>query len=257
MEVAPVVSVVIPVYERSLTLKDAIESVFMQDYAGVIETIVVDDGSSDFVFNSLKPYFSRIKYFKLAVNSGVSTARNVGIRKACGKYLAFLDSDDIFLPSKISIQMDSLLRRGLSVSHSDEFWYKRDRFINQSSKHKRYGGDIFCSILDFCRVSPSSLLVHKDVFETVGLFDESLRVCEDYEWSLRCALKYEFDYVQKKLLIKRAVTDNSLSASIKYIESLRLDILNDFVKKYGHILDARKFAALNAEIERKNSIVKR
>lgn len=257
MESEPVVSVVIPVYERSSTLKDAIESVFMQNYGGTIETVVVDDGSSSFVFDAIKPYLFRIKYIRLAVNSGVSAARNEGIRQAGGRYVAFLDSDDIFLPSKISVQMESLLRKGLSVSHTNEFWYKKDRFINQGSKHKRYGGDIFCNILDFCRVSPSSLLASKDVFERVGLFDESLRVCEDYEWSLRCAQKYEFDYIPKKLLIKRAITDNSLSASIKYIESLRLDILNDFAKKYGSLLDTEKSASLEAEIERKNSIVKR
>lgn len=256
MGLSPTVSVAIPVYERSSTLKDAIESVFMQDYHGTVEIIVIDDGSSPFVFQCLKPYLSRIKYIRLNLNSGVSAARNAGISVARGEYVAFLDSDDIFLPQKISVQIASLRKSGLSVSHSDEFWYKRDRFINQGAKHARYGGDIFSCILDFCRVSPSSLVVRKEVFEVVGFFDESLRVCEDYEWSIRCALRYNLEYIRKKLLIKRAITDNSLSGSIKYIESLRLDILNNFKKTHAHLLSDERYMTLNAEIERKSSIVK-
>lgn len=252
----PPVAVVIPVYGRLITLRDAIESIFMQDYQGSVEVIVVDDASESDVRFCLEPYLSRIIYLRLHENSGVSAARNLGILNSTADFIGFLDSDDIFLPSKIKIQIENLLKNGLLVSHTNEFWYKTERFINQGRKHKRYGGKIFTNVLDICRVSPSSLVVHKEVFKDIGFFDEELMVCEDYEWTLRCALKYDFDYIEEKLLIKRAITDNSLSASIKNIESIRLNILKDFKNKYGGSLAGEESLALNAEIARKSGIVK-
>lgn len=251
----PFVSVVIPVYERTFHLRDALESVFMQDIPAKPEIIVADDASSGRVYESLKPYFKRIKYIRLEKNSGVSAARNAGIKNASGAYVAFLDSDDIFLPSKLRLQIENLMLQGLAVSHTNEFWYRKDRFVNQGIRHSRYAGNIFTKILDICRVSPSSLLVKKSVFNKVGFFDEGLRVCEDYEWCLRCSLEFPFDYLTKKVLIKRAVTDNSLSSSIKYIESIRLDILKKFYVKYASRLDGEKRRAVLKELERKEKIV--
>lgn len=252
----PPVAVIVPVYGRGLIIRDAIESIFLQDYQGDIEVIVVDDASDNCIRSCLASYMSRIKYFRLDKNSGVSAARNAGISCSTAEYIGFLDSDDIFLPSKITLQIENLSASGLSISHTNEFWYKKDRFINQGKKHQRYGGKIFAKVLDMCRVSPSSLLVHKDVFKDIGLFDEGLRVCEDYEWTLRCALKYDFCYMEEKLLIKRAITDNSLSASIQNIESIRLNILKSFENKYGASLSDGELLALRAELARKNTIVK-
>ena len=142
------------------------------------------------------------------------------------------------------------------ISHTNEFWYKKDRFINQNKKSKRYGGKILDKILDKCRVSPSSLIVERKVFEKCGLFDETLDVCEDYEISLRFVLQYEIGYLDKNLIIKRAIEENSLSAAINHIEYIRYNILKNFYEKYEDRFNREEKEALLCELQRKNSIIK-
>ncbi len=248
------VSAVIPVYNRTETLKDAVESVLFQDYPD-IEIIVVDDGSEPDLTACLKPYMNMIRFIRLDENKGVSRARNEGIKAAEGEFIAFLDSDDVWLPFKISHQMEILSREGTKVCHTNEFWYRRDRFINQSGKHARYGGRIFPKILDICRISDSSVIISREVFETAGMFDESMRVCEDYDLFLRIAALYEISYSEKKCIIKRSVTNDQLSASINHIESVRLDSLRKFLRTFSNLSPEDTAHALK-EAERKEQIVK-
>jgi glycosyltransferase involved in cell wall biosynthesis len=228
-----------------------VESVFAQSHpAG--EVIVVDDGSSAETYESLKPYLPALRYIHMEENRGVSAARNLGVSAAKGKYIAFLDSDDIFLPDKLAAQLP--LMKEASASHTDEHWFRRDRFVNQGAAHSKYGGEIFCKILDKCRISPSSFMIEKALFEGLGGFNENLRVCEDYEFFLRLASKHSVAYLPKKLIIKRAVAENSLSAGIKYIESIRLGILEDFAAQMEP--DSSQKECLLSEIARKRGIVK-
>ena len=121
--------------------------------------------------------------------------------------------------------------------------------------HHQNGGYIFDKILDKCRISPSSLIVHKSVFDKSGYFNEDLKVCEDYEISLRFALKYKIGYLEKKLIIKRAVEENSLSAGICHIEYIRYEILEKLYRKINNTLDLNSKNALIREIERKKQII--
>lgn len=248
------IAVIIPVYNRANTIRDAIESIFIQDT--VSEIIIIDDASDDNLIHTLEPYSSRIKYYYLNQNKGVSTARNIGVDIAQSRYIAFLDSDDIFINKKIETQLLFMISNKLKISHSNEFWYKNDRYINQNRGSARYGGYIFDKVLDKCRVSPSSLIIERELFLSAGGFDESLRVCEDYEFILRVAPFNEIGYIDEKLIIKRAITDNQLSSSIKYIESIRLDILQTFKTRYYNKLSNDDKSVLDNEIERKFSIVK-
>lgn len=245
----PSVSVVIPVYGRNLLIKDALESVFMQKYPAA-EVIVCDDGSPCSISSSIKPYLSKIVYIRSESNRGVSAARNMGIKAAKGDYVAFLDSDDLWLPDKLALQISRMEEGGFSLSHTNEHWYKRGKWLNQGAKHKRYGGYIFSKVLDMCRVSPSSLIIRKGV----GFFDESLRVCEDYEFILRMSLQYDIHYLDKKLLIKRAITEDQLSGSIKHIESVRLGILERFALLQRDMISDENKSALQKEISRKRTI---
>ena len=197
-----------------------------------------------------------IRLIKLNENKGVSFARNTGIKAASGEYIAFLDSDDLFLPEKLEYQINYMKENNLLISHTDEFWYRKDRWINQGKSNKRYGGYIFDKILDKCRISPSSLIVHKSVFDEAGYFNEDLRVCEDYEISLRFALKYKIGYLEKKLIIKRAVEENSLSAGISHIEYIRYEILEKLYRENANILDKNTKIILINELERKKNIIK-
>ncbi len=249
------VSVIIPVYNRTFSIRDALESVFIQSIKPS-EIIVIDDGSSFDMALYLKNYMQHIHLIKLNENKGVSFARNTGIKAASGDYIAFLDSDDLFLPKKLEYQINYMVENGLYISHTDEFWYRKDRWVNQGKNNNRYGGYIFDKIIDKCRISPSSLIVHKSVFDEAGYFDEDLRVCEDYEIALRFALKYKIGYLEKKLIIKRAVEENSLSANIEHIEYIRYKILEKMYRNNANLLDINTNLILIKELERKKNIIK-
>lgn len=246
------VSVVIPVFNRVSTLKDAVESILLCGY-GAADIIVTDDGSSIDIEGALRLYFPRAKYIRLDNNLGVSAARNAAIKASDSQYIAFLDSDDLWLPGKLALQINRLAESRLALSHTGEYWYRNGVFIDNDKKLERFGGDIFEKVLDKCRVSPSTMVVRRDVFEKVGLFDERLRVCEDYEFILRASLHYSVDYIPLKFVIKRAVTGGSLSM-IPHIESVRLQILERFINEQP--LSDNKRRAVEAEIARKRQIVK-
>jgi glycosyltransferase involved in cell wall biosynthesis len=247
-------TVIIPVFNRTSTLKTAIESVLCQKTFMRYEIIVVDDGSDESVMQALRPYFSRIRYIRVAKNRGVSAARNLAIQKSKGDFIAFLDSDDIWLPDKLQSQYRTMKNEKTAVCHTNEFWYRKDRFVNQGKKHERYGGDIFDKVLDFCRISPSSVMIRRDVFYECGFFDENMRVCEDYDLWLRICSKYKVSYMPEKLIIKRAVTDDQLSDTIQNIEYIRLVSLARFVR-CKVLSPSQKLSAVK-EIARKYDIIK-
>ncbi|MDR2870922.1 MAG: glycosyltransferase family 2 protein, partial [Deferribacteraceae bacterium] len=226
------VSAIIPCYNRPQLVKAAIESIFCQHdiSPAEIEIIVVDDGSKPCL--DLSAYIPRISLIRQN-NMGVSAARNAGVNAAQGEFIAFLDSDDIWLADKLAQQLGFMQKHGALVSHTDELWLRQGRWVNQGRQHQRYGGDILCKILDKCRVSPSSLMVRKDFFKAIGGFDEQLRVCEDYELCLRMAAQTKIYYLEERLLVKRAI-DASLSQSIQHIESIRLTILERFAAAGGY-----------------------
>lgn len=245
-------SVVIPVYNRTFLLKNALESVFLQNYKK-FEVIVVDDGSDVDIFKIVRPYLPKIKYIRVPENKGVSFARNVGIENAQHEFIAFLDSDDIWLPNKLQLQKEFIEKHNFLICHTDEFWFKHGRFVNQGSKHRKYGGRIFLKILDFCRISPSSVVIHKDVFKKVGYFDESLPVCEDYDLWLRIAYRFEIGYLPVKTIIKVAHDGEQLSLSTPFMEYYRLLSLVKFLNKNFLQQIEKKYVIM--ELERKFDIV--
>ncbi len=248
-------SVIIPIYNRRCQLRDAIDSVLSQRC--IDEIIVVDDFSDELSYKDVNQYLPSVRYFRTDENKGVSTARNIGVSLSKSEYIAFLDSDDIYLPLKCNHQYRFMLDNEYKISHTNEFWYRENRFINQNKDMARYGGEIFSKILDKCRVSPSTLMIEKKLFQSANGFDEALRVCEDYELLLRLSIDNIIGYIEDRLTIKRSITDDQLSKSIKYIESVRLNILEDFRRKYLDQLKLEDSIALNLEIERKLNIVKK
>lgn len=244
---------IIPAYNRPGLVKDAVESVFHQR-KNVSEIIVVDDASDIPLKNILTAYLSRIKLITLPENKGVSYARNCGVKASTGNYVAFLDSDDLWLPDKAEEQITFMKDGGYKFSHTGEFWLRMGKWVNQGNKHTKYGGDIFCKILDKCRTSPSSMMFERSFFESLLGFNENLRVCEDYDLALRASAVYEAGYLDEKLIIKRAVSDNSLSASINHIESVRLNILETVINTAS--LSSEHIACAEKELLRKRGIVK-
>ena len=218
------ISVVIPTYNRIELLKRSIDSVINQTIKPS-EIIIVDDGSNDGTEAMVKKKYDSLKLIKQK-NKGASAARNSGIKASSGEWICFLDSDDEWKNDKLEKQIIAVANNSdYKFFHSNEIWIKNGKRINQKKKHKKYGGDIFKKCLDMCRISPSSVLIDKSIFEEIGFFNENLVVCEDYELWLRICDKYEVFFIDEPLIFKYGGHQGQLSYSIDSIEYHRIKAL--------------------------------
>ncbi len=207
----PKVSVVIPTYNRLQMVKEAVESVLVQDFED-FELIVVDDGSTDGTAEAIREYGGRVRLIEHPHNRGVSAARNTGILHSRGKYIAFLDSDDLWVKGKLKIQVNFLDENPqYPLCYTDEIWIRKGKRVNPMKKHSKYSGWIFEKCLPLCIISPSSAMMRKTLFQKVGLFDEALPVCEDYDFWLRVSVRFPIFFINKKLIIKRGGHPDQLS----------------------------------------------
>ena len=198
------ISVIIPTYNRKHSLPRTLDSVLAQSFQP-FEIIVIDDGSTDGTADWLKSNYLSIKSISQS-NQGVSSARNIGIKQAEGNWIALLDSDDEWLPDKLAKQVKALKENPeFLFCHTNEIWIRNGVRVNQQKKHQKYGGHIFEKCLDMCRVSPSSSLFHKSVLDDVGLFNEKLKVCEDYDLWLRISAQYPVLFLDELLIDRKSV----------------------------------------------------
>ncbi len=219
------ISVVIPVHDRRALVGRAIRSVLSQTLPPV-DVVVVDDGSSDGVAAWLPNAFPSVTVLRLDENRGVSHARNRGVERARGDWIAFLDSDDEWLPDKLERQAGAL--RGAAPSplcHTDEIWIRRGVRVNPCRHHAKRGGDIFLDCLPRCVVSPSAALVDRAVLALLGGFDESLPACEDYDLWLRMAARWPLCYVDAPLVIKHGGHEDQLSRRYPAMDRFRVAAL--------------------------------
>ncbi len=173
--------------------------------------IVVDDGSTDGSTDGLTDAFPGIQVFRQD-NQGVSAARNAGIQLARSEWIAFLDSDDVWLERKCERQIHALIRSpDHRICHSQEKWIYRSVEKPVPSAYQKKGGWIFLDCLPRCALSPSTVVIHKNVFGEVGYFDESLPACEDYDLWLRVASKFPALLVDEPLIEKHGGHDDQLS----------------------------------------------
>ncbi len=246
------ISVIIPTWNRSGYLARALESVFAQSISPH-EVIVVDDGSTDDTREIIQQQFSNVRYL-YQENRGVSSARNTGIRAAGGDWIALLDSDDCWLPNKLEHQQQ-LLRDNpdAKICHSDEIWIRNGKRINPMKKHAKRGGYIFKHCLPLCAISPSSAIIRRDLFDEIGLFDESLPACEDYDLWLRLCAAYPVLYADEALLIKHGGHADQLSRRYWGMDRFRIQALEKIVA--SSTLNAENHAAAKAMLLEKISIV--
>ena len=193
-------------------LLEAVDSVLNQDIKDM-ELIVVDDGSTDSTLEQLLAYGSQITVHSIK-NSGVSAARNRGVEMSRGRFVAFLDSDDLWLPGKLSTQMDFFLNRqpDARICQTEEIWVRRGRRVNPKLKHKKPSGWIFSPSLSLCLVSPSAVMMRRELFDEMGGFDETLSACEDYDLWLRIACRYPVHLIDTPLIVKRGGHGDQLSS---------------------------------------------
>jgi glycosyltransferase involved in cell wall biosynthesis len=191
IEGKPKVSVVIPTYNRSFLLEKAIVSVLEQTFTNY-EIIVVDDGSSDNTRQVIDKFAGRVRYY-YQENGGPSSARNRGIQAAMGEYIAFLDSDDVFFPEKLETQaraLDENQEYGMVFSHAvtmDEEGHPAGSSWKGVMSGWIYPRNLF---IKNCMIATPSVMVRASVFERVGVFDESLSLCEDLDLWRRIARRY-------------------------------------------------------------------
>jgi glycosyltransferase involved in cell wall biosynthesis len=246
------VSVIIPTCNRAASLERAVNSVLAQTFTNR-ELIVVDDGSTDSTPEILEQYNGSL----LALSQqrrGVSAARNLGISHANGKLLAFLDSDDEWLPEKLARQLEFYDESDDSfICHTDEVWLRDGKVIRQKKKHAKQGGRFFERSLQLCLISPSAVLVSRDLLDRVGWFDEQLPAGEDYDLWLRVTAFHSVFFVPEPLVIKHGGHSDQLSRIIPAIDRFRI---RSIVKILANSeLNPRYREAAVHELDRKCKIV--
>jgi glycosyltransferase involved in cell wall biosynthesis len=170
--------------------------------------------------------FPRVQYVRLQENRGVSGARNTGLSRAVGRYICFLDSDDLWCERKLEVQVGWMESNAdYPVCYTDEIWIRRGVRVNPMNKHRKYSGDIFRHCLPLCIVSPSSAMLRASLFDEVGAFDESLPACEDYDLWLRIAVKYPFHFIEEPLIIKQGGHSDQLSRKYWGMDRFRVAAL--------------------------------
>jgi len=233
----PMLSVIIPTYNRAHLISRAIKSVLNQTYQD-FEIIVIDDGSTDNTEEIVKDFTDfRIHYIYHKYNQGVSAARNTGIKASRGEYIALLDSDDEWLPEKLSKQIKVLQSESPEVGavysnlcYIDENGKSTNKLLNPKKEGYIYE-DLFAGN---CVGPPSTLLIRKECFNRVGLFDNLLNAQEDWDMWIRIAKYYRFALI-KIPLVKYRLHSNQISKNL----GVKIITANRILVKYTDELEKR------------------
>ena len=218
------VSVIIPTHNRLSFLKAALKSVFEQSYK-IHEIIVVDDGSTDGTAKYLSKNFPTVSVI-CQKNQGVSSARNNGIRQATGEWIALLDSDDRWLPEKIEKQVGFLFQnRSYRACQTMEKWIRNGNHVMPPKYLEKSENGLFQRSLQRCIICPSSVILHSTLFDEIGLFDESLPLCEDYDFWIRLLLENKIGLIEELLVIKNGGHCDQLSRSSWGLDRYRIQSL--------------------------------
>lgn len=239
----PAVSVIIPTFNRRERLSRALASVMAQEDV-CFEVIVVDDGSTDGTAEMIRKDFPSVNYV-YQTNQGPSAARNRGIERARGEWIAFLDSDDEWTSEKLRTQLYYFEKHpAYSICQTEEIWIRNGVRVNPMNKHKKYGGFIFEKCLPLCIVSPSAVMIHRSLFEEVGLFDESLPACEDYDLWLRIACRYPVGLVEQNCVIRYGGHEDQRSHEFPAMDRFRIQSLTK-------LLNSGKLEPAQADLAKK------
>ncbi len=222
----PEVSVIIPTWNRRAMVREAIASALAQTGAR-FELIVIDDGSTDGTVDDLKLLVdcareNPIRIERIA-HRGPAAARNRGVEIARAPLIAFLDSDDLWLPGKLARQLAFMRRHPeYAISQTQEIWIRNGQRVNPGRRHLKRGGDLFIDSLRVCLISPSAVMMRIELFQSKGGFDESMAACEDYDLWLRILVDHEAGLLDETLVTRRAGHPDQLSAATPALDRFRI-----------------------------------
>ena len=216
------ISIIIPTFNRLQYLKKAIDSVLKQTYQN-FELIIIDDGSTDCTLDFLIKFKDKRLSFYPKTNSGVSASRNLGIKKSKYNIIAFLDSDDIWLPKKLAKQIHFFEKNpNYKIAQTEEIWIRNGKRVNAMNKHKKLEGFFYEESLKLCLISPSSVIIKREILNDIGFFDETLPACEDYDSWLRITSKYKVGLIKENLIEKHGGHPDQLSRKFTGMDKFRI-----------------------------------
>ena len=226
----PHVSVILPSWNRADWLKKSIDSVLEQTFRD-FELIVVDDASTDSTQEILTIYSGKFRSITFAKNLGVSAARNAAVKNCDSEWIAFLDSDDFWHPHKLQKQIvQTVIRPESPIHFTDEIWIRNGVRVNPKKKHQKLEGWIFKPSLELCLMSPSTVLLRRELFDVHGLFDETLPICEDYDLWLRLTAQHQVALLNEKLMTRHGGHADQLSRSDWGIDRYRVQSIIKILK---------------------------
>jgi len=222
----PLVSIIVPTYNAAKWIDGTIESIFNQDFKD-FEILIIDDGSTDNTFDVLINYLDYIRYIKKE-NGGTASARNLGIKESKGKYIAFLDADDLWEKSKLKTQISFLEETDYSWVYSDADAFDETtgkKLFKFSKMYSMKSGNILTSLFFVDFIPSPTLVVLKSIFSAIGYFNEQeFFNIEDYEMWLRIAEKFPIGYINQTLA-KYRIHSNSKTNSTNFEELLHQEEL--------------------------------
>ncbi|MEM7697568.1 MAG: glycosyltransferase family 2 protein [Verrucomicrobiota bacterium] len=202
------ISVILPFFNRLEAVRRAIRSLQAQTFSGEWEVILVDDGSTspraELKALSEQAKNAGMRFIKLPQNCGVAAARCAGVEEARGDWFAFLDSDDEWLPPKLQTQLawhDE--HPDIRVSQVSEMWLRDGRTIKKPRHLEQRAGNLFAEAVERCVISPSCVMLSRDLWIETGGFDARFRVCEDYAWWLQVTAKEEIGLIPGAPLVRK------------------------------------------------------
>jgi glycosyltransferase involved in cell wall biosynthesis len=245
--------VVIPTFNRRTQVAAAVDSVLKQRGAAP-EVIVVDDGSTDDTAAALDGAFGAAVRILRSENRGVAAARNLGVSAARGDWIAFLDSDDLWMPEKLRRQMDFATQHaGVEICQTGEIWIRNGVRVNSCLHHRKPHGDIFEASLQRCLVSPSAVLMRRSLFERHSGFDIGLPACEDYDLWLRIAAEEPIALLDEPLVIKHGGHADQLSRRYWGMDRFRVASMAGLLAR--EILNPQQRAATVSTLQKKCTVL--
>lgn len=243
------VAVIIPTRNRAGMLPRAVDSALSQRGAD-LEVVIADDGSSDHTPEVLERYADdrRVRVLRLP-HGGVCAARNAAVARSGSPLLAFLDSDDEWLPGKLAAQLRLLEESGGSICQTGEIWIRNGVRVNPPAHYVKREGDLFALSLRHCMITPSSVLMTRALYEETGGFNPEFPACEDYALWLHVTHRHAVGLVRKPLLIRHGGHADQLSVRYPAQDRFRIRALELLL--LGGALDAaRRAMAVEALAEK-------